>query len=135
MWQAARWEIEMRKILVSALLLAACTLAAGPLSAAPSMRCGWIVNPTPGNWWLTDRDGDWIIMTQGADDGPEGMDNIGDISAGDYKAINGDYGYACGCMKVDVDQTAADKRITRIYEFHQSRLSVCNADKKLPRPE
>ncbi|MFN3498292.1 MAG: DUF4087 domain-containing protein, partial [Pannonibacter indicus] len=39
----------------------AASLLAAPASAAPENRCGWIVNPTPGNWWLTDRDGDWIL--------------------------------------------------------------------------
>jgi hypothetical protein len=123
----------MKSVQLSALSVSLCMLAAAPSSAAPMTRCGWVVNPTPGNWWLTDRDGEWIIMTQGANNEAEGMDFIGDISAGEYKATNGNYGYSCGCMKVDVD--ARDKRITKIYEFHPSRLSVCKADKKLPKPE
>lgn len=123
----------MKSVLTCALSVAISLLAATASNAAPATRCGWIVNPTPSNWWLTDRDGEWIIMTQGLDDEAEGMDKIGDISAGDYKATNGNYGYSCGCMKVDVD--AAKKHITKIYDFHPSRLSVCKADKKLPKPE
>ena len=29
------------------------------------MRCGWFSNPTPGNVWLYDRDGEWTIEVQG----------------------------------------------------------------------
>lgn len=102
-------------------------------AAAPVTRCGWVVNPTPSNWWLTDSAGEWIMMAQGADEGAEGMDLIGDLSAGDYKATNGDYGYACGCMKVATDAKAM--RITRIFSFKQLPLSKCSADPKLPPPE
>ena len=28
-------------------------------------RCGWLENPTPGNWWLRDARGLWIISAQG----------------------------------------------------------------------
>ena len=31
----------------------------------PETRCGWFHNPTPGNAWLIDRDGEWIIGIQG----------------------------------------------------------------------
>jgi hypothetical protein len=27
-------------------------------AAAREQRCGWLVNPTPGNWWLIDRQGE-----------------------------------------------------------------------------
>ena len=116
-------------IAVFATLLAFGTAA----SAAPVTRCGWVVNPTPSNWWLTDSAGEWVIMTQGADEGPDGMDLIGDLSAGDYEATNGSYGYACGCMKVTTD--AEEMRITRIFSFKQLPLSKCSADPKLPPPE
>ncbi|MGO4778074.1 DUF4087 domain-containing protein, partial [Lysobacter sp. 2RAB21] len=33
--------------------------------AAVENRCGWFVNPSPANAWLIDRDGEWIIATQG----------------------------------------------------------------------
>lgn len=101
--------------------------------AAPVTRCGWVVNPTPGNWWLTDSAGEWVMMTQGADEGADGMDLIGDLSAGDYKATNGDYGYGCGCMKVEAD--AKTMRISRILSFKQLPLSKCRADPKLPPAE
>jgi hypothetical protein len=36
--------------------------------AAEENRCGWFSNPTPGNAWLKDRDGEWTIGTQGNHD-------------------------------------------------------------------
>lgn len=41
-----------------------------PLSAAGvaqplETRCGWFHNPTPNNATLTDRDGEWVVSTQG----------------------------------------------------------------------
>jgi len=45
-------------------------LAIGPAIAAPKAditqkRCGYLDNPTPANWWLTDRDGEWLgLATQ-----------------------------------------------------------------------
>ena len=33
--------------------------------AGAERRCGWISNPTPANYWLSDRDGEWTIMGRG----------------------------------------------------------------------
>ena len=126
----------MYKILTVTLLAGLATTAvnaANSSTAHPVTRCGWIVNPTPGNWWLTDSKGDWVLATQGSDNEALGMENIGDISAHDYKATNGNYGYACGCMKVEDDEAA--KRITAIYSFKQLPLSKCLKDKNLPAQE
>lgn len=113
-------------------LISVCALiAVAPLAAtAAENRCGWIQNPTPGNWWLTDRDGQWTIMTQGSNEDP-GMEQIGDISAGDYIATNGNYGYACGCMQVDTDGQGT---IMRIYSFRQLSIGKCENDEALPAP-
>lgn len=117
----------MRKIIAATCL----SLFVLPMTAtAAENRCGWIENPTPGNWWLTDRDGQWIIMSQGGHEAP-GLEHVGDISAGDYVATNGNYGYACGCMKVDTD---GDSRIVAIHSFRQLALSKCSNDPALPRP-
>jgi hypothetical protein len=119
----------MRRLLLAALPLCLAFTAA---EAAPENRCGWVVNPTPGNWWLTDRDGDWILATQGSDREALGMENIGDISAGDYKAVNGNYGYACGCMKVETEVSGGQRHITAVYSFKQGKLAQCAKDKALP---
>jgi hypothetical protein len=47
-------------------LLAAAAFAS--LAAVPALaerRCGWLENPTPANYCLTDRDGEWTIGVQG----------------------------------------------------------------------
>ena len=117
----------MRQLAVLATLIA--LTAAASVQAAEN-RCGWILNPTPGNWWLTDADGQWTIMTQGTYEAP-GMDVIGDISAGDYVASNGNYGYACGCMKIDTDTEGV---VTRIHSFKQLPIAKCEKDPSLPAP-
>lgn len=114
-------------------LAALVALGATSAFAAPETRCGWVMNPTPGNWYLSDAQGDWWLAEQGSEKEALGMENIGDISAGDYVASNGNYGYACGCMKVETD--AAEKRITAVYSFSQKKISQCAKDKKLPKPE
>lgn len=116
-------------------LFSVALIAALPLSAvAAETRCGWIQNPTPRNWWLDDRDKTWTLMTQGPDDeGPEGMELIPDLSAGEFVRTNGYYGYGCACMKVETD---GNETITRIISFRQLKLSQCENDKSLKsRPE
>jgi hypothetical protein len=113
-----------------AILLSGATLLLAPASfASAETRCGWLENPTPGNWWLIDKDDTWTIMEQGGHE-PEGMDMIGDISARDYVNTNGNYGYACACLDVMTDSN----RITMIHSFKQLRLSKCQNDKALPPP-
>lgn len=111
------------------LFLAALAAAAGP-QGATERRCGWIDNPTPGNWWLTDRDGEWLIGAQGGYQAP-GMDNMPDMSTRGWVRTNGNYGHGCGCMDVTVDR--ASMRITRIARATPLPLRQCRADRNLPR--
>jgi Protein of unknown function (DUF4087) len=98
-------------------------------TAAAETRCGWIVNPTPANWWLTDSQADWIISTQGGQQAA-GMERLPDFTEGEWVVINGaSYGYGCACMNVVTD----DGRITRIRSARQLKLRKCQADKNLPR--
>jgi hypothetical protein len=117
--------MNMSRILAG-LALAAAIFASGPAAAA--MRCGWIVNPTPANWWLTDAQGTWIMMTQGAGDGAEGMDLVPDLTEGEWVVTNGSsYGYGCACADVETK----GKAITRIRSFKQLPLSKCERDPAL----
>jgi Protein of unknown function (DUF4087) len=108
-----------------------------PAASAPrpapkgERRCGWLVNPTPANWWLTDRDGQWILGTQGADQAP-GMDEMPDMSTAGWVETNGHYGYGCACMTITADP---DGRVTRIADAMPKPLKQCQADRKLPEPE
>ena len=118
-------------------------LAAPPPPAAPPApsivavaatgvrRCGWLSNPTPANWWLTDRDGQWILATQGADQAP-GMDDMPDMSTAGWVETNGHYGYGCACMTIAAD---GEGRVTRVADAEPKPLKQCQADRKLPKPE
>lgn len=117
----------MRLLALASTIVLTLNLAA---AAAAENRCGWVQNPTPGNWSLVDRDGEWIIMSQGGHEAG-GMERIGDISAGDYRATNGNYGYACGCMAVDTD---GESLINQVYSFRQLAIGKCERDAALPDP-
>lgn len=124
----------IRSAIILALLLPLGAAAiAAPHAATPARgkRCGWIHNPTPGNWWLTDRDGEWEIGVQGGYQAP-GMDRIPDLTESRWVATNGGYGHGCACITADVNPRTG--RVTRIYSVRQQSLAVCRADRKLPRP-
>lgn len=98
--------------------------------ADAEMRCGWLENPTPANWWLVDGDGTWILSTQGSPE-PKGMDLIPDVSAHDFVKTNGSYGYACACLDARFD---GDKSAIEIKSVRQLPLGKCRKDRSLPKP-
>ncbi|HEX5037385.1 MAG TPA: DUF4087 domain-containing protein [bacterium] len=93
-------------------------------------RCGWIGNPTPANWDLIDKDGDWIISVQGGYEA-QGMDTMPDYSEKKvyWKETNGHYGYGCGCLLVKVDRK--EKKILEIKGGPALPLSKCRSDPKI----
>ncbi|SOB78528.1 Protein of unknown function [Sphingomonas guangdongensis] len=95
---------------------------------APAKRCGWIANPTPGNWWITDRDGEWLLGAQGGYQAP-GMDVIPDLSAREWIRTNGYYGVGCACLTMTVDKRTS--RVTRVYSAQQRPLKACRADRRI----
>ncbi|MCB2078216.1 MAG: DUF4087 domain-containing protein [Novosphingobium sp.] len=98
---------------------------------APEKRCGILANPTPANWWLNDRDGEWIIGTQGGFQA-EGIDVMPEsFYKKGWVRTNGNYGYRCACLTVDSDRK--NKRITRIRSAQALPMKRCNADKALQR--
>ncbi len=108
-------------------------LAAALAAAAPGgseRRCGWVQNPTPGNWSLIDRDGEWIMGAQGGYQAP-GMDEMPDMTTAGWVEVNGHYGYGCGCMDVATDRRT--QRITRVFSARPVPLRQCRADRRLPR--
>ena len=106
---------------------AAAKAAPGPATAK---RCGWLHNPTPANWWLTDRDGEWILMTQGVAEETPGMEEIPDMSQHEWEETHGHYGYGCACMTVTADP--ATRRVLRIAKVEPKPLATCRADRALP---
>lgn len=109
--------------------LAAVAIAVAP-GAKAERRCGWLDNPTPANWSLVDRHGEWLIGVQGGYQA-SGVDAMPDMSIAGHVAANGNYGYSCACMVVAADR--ANKRITRIFSAWPVPLRQCRSDRRLPR--
>jgi hypothetical protein len=98
---------------------------------ATARRCGWLHNPTPGNWWLIDRDGEWVLSTQGSEP-VAGMDDMPDMSTAGWAETNGHYGHGCACITITVEP--ATRRVRRIAAAQPKPLKQCVADKALPKP-
>ena len=105
-------------------------LLAAAASPAPERRCGWLVNPTPANWSLIDRDGEWELGAQGGWQAP-GLDEMPDMRARGWVETNGHYGHGCACLSVATDRAA--HRVTRIFSARPMPLRVCRTDRTLPR--
>ncbi|HNC22106.1 MAG: DUF4087 domain-containing protein [Candidatus Accumulibacter phosphatis] len=94
----------------------------------PVFRCGWFDNPTPGNAWLTDRDAQWIIGTQG---GHQAEGDWPEFQPGEWISTNRSYGYGCACMSVIADTSLHE--IQRIVSAKSRPLSACKKDPTLAR--
>lgn len=120
--------ILMRRLFLTALLVA---ITLPQLVSAKETRCGWFDNPTPGNLSLIDRDGQWIIGTQGGhfieDDweSPKFTDE-------QWIATNGHYGYGCACFDIEVDEK--QMYVTKIYRTKAKPLAACRKEKGLKEP-
>ena len=91
-------------------------------------RCGWFSNPTPANISLYDRDGEWIIGTQGGYQ-VEGDWDWPSFKDGQWVKTNVNYGYGCACMQLRVN-----RRTTEVLEIKSVRarpLAVCRRDPSL----
>lgn len=121
-------------MLIPALLIAA--PAAAPAfddqrrGPATERRCGWLDNPTPGNYWLTDRQGEWLLSAQGGYQAP-GLDRVPDMTTRGWVETNGNYGYGCACMNVSTN--ARSRRITRVVSATPVPISQCRNDRRLRR--
>ena len=104
--------------------------AASPIPRAPEKRCGWLINPTPANWWLRDRQGEWELGVQGGYQAP-GKDELPDMSARGWVETNGSYGYGCACLTVTTDKRTM--RVTRVISGRPVPLRQCRADRRLPK--
>jgi len=88
-------------------------------------RCGWVDNPTPANWWITDREGEWEIGVQG------GYQADGEMPDFDEQWVetNVHHGYGCACMHVRVDRSA--KRVITYRDVKALPIEQCRTDKTL----
>ena len=104
------------------------------LLARPALAerlCGWLINPTPGNWWLRDRTAEWVLAEQGRFQA-ENLDAMPDMSRHGWVETNGSYGHGCACL--DVALTPGSRRIARLLAARPLPLKRCAADRSLPRP-
>lgn len=126
-------EMILRGGVAAALLALAPTLSEA--RAVSETRCGWFVNPTPGNFYLSDADGDWWFASQGSLEvgGWETLDwSEADFGA-DWVATNGSYGYGCACASGDYG-TARGGEVWFIDRLRALPLRKCLADPALPPP-
>ncbi|WP_373891099.1 DUF4087 domain-containing protein [Klebsiella variicola] len=108
--------------------IALLVLLIAPSLYAKENRCGWLENPTPGNYWLTDKDGDWTISTQ-EKEGPKEMEYLVGFPSKEFINTNNSYGYGCGCILSEASKES--KEITRIFNFKALPLRVCKTDPSL----
>lgn len=109
------------------LLLALWTACA--VQAAPETRCGWWDNPSPGNVWLHDRDGEWEVATQGAH---QAEGDWPSFSARQQVRMNGSYGYGCACLRVTVNPKT--RQVLKIFSAQTRPLAQCRVDAALGKP-
>jgi hypothetical protein len=113
-----------------AALCVSVTTAAAPAPDRPTSRCGWFVNPTPGNAWLLDRDGEWVVGLQG---GHQADGDWPDFTGRQWVRRNGSYGYGCACLVAVVNPQT--KEVRRIDRARARPLDACRQDPRLPKPD
>lgn len=106
-------------------------MAANGVREMAERRCGWLANPTPANFWLTDADGTWTLSEQGRDLGNRFHDiSWPEFAADQWVETNGSYGYGCACFDGVVDHRSAN--VVRIDRLAPRPLNACLADPALP---
>lgn len=96
------------------------------------LRCGWLDNPSPGNAWLNDRDGEWTIAIQGGHQAKGKWKPPFNNSQWVRTGV-GSYGYGCVCMKVKANTESQE--IIEVISVIAKPLSACRQDKALKEPE
>ncbi|MFT3733651.1 MAG: DUF4087 domain-containing protein [Rhodocyclaceae bacterium] len=113
-------------VCIATLLVSAAAMAADK----PVMRCGWFENPTPGNAWLNDADGEWVIGIQG---GHQAEGDWPEFGKRQWVRTNaGSYGYGCACLRVVAD--VGTHKVSRILSGSARPLQQCRQDPKLRKP-
>lgn len=120
------------RLVVGCLLLTTAALVVGqprPLEASAESqhetRCGWLVNPTPGNIWLYDKDGEWIIGMQGGHS-VEGEWEWPKFKPKQWVKTNVNYGYGCACLRLRANEET--REVLEIKSARARPLSACRRD-------
>ena len=130
MRQASQW---VERAPVGAMLIRSiAVLALFPGAAgAAERRCGWLENPTPANFYLRDRQGEWVMGEQGGYQAAR-MDELPDLTTGGWVRTNGNYGHGCACITGTFDSRS--RQVIRADEAEAVPLARCKADRTLPSP-
>lgn len=116
------------------LLLAGAVLAALPAQAETLRRCGWFVNPTPGNFLLQDADGTWWIQRQGSPPAPGFEAASGTAAPFGTEWVNentGGYGYGCACIDGTFGAPGSSD-VRSVQRMKILPLAQCRTDPALP---
>jgi hypothetical protein len=116
------------------LLFVAALLAAQPAQAETLRRCGWFVNPTPGNFVLQDADGNWWIQMQGSPPAPgfEGaLDRAQPFGTEWVNENTGGYGYGCACLD-GIFGAPGSSEVLSLTRMKPLPLAQCRNDPALP---
>ena len=92
----------------------------------PVLRCGWWDNPTPGNVFFTDRDGEWTIAMQGMYEAEGDWPTFGRDQVAPRDAP---HSHGCACARMQGDPRS--RLVGRFTEAHARPLKVCRADPAL----
>lgn len=108
------------------------TFMTAPL-IAKEYRCGWLLNPTPANFYFIDKEGEWGLSEQGMSSplSDQSWDNMPESNDNEFVRINGNYGFSCVCLNVKTNKK--NRRILEIYKKSKSLLlKRCLEDRELP---
>ena len=97
-----------------------------PLVEQFETRCGWFSNPTPANASLHDRDGEWIIGSQGR---YQAEGNWPSFKSGQWVETNGHYGHGCACLRLRVNRETHE--VIKIESARARPLAACRRDRVL----
>lgn len=121
----------MKAFVLFLLVLCLCS----SISYADEKRCGWLKKPTPGNVFLADRDGDWILEAQGGYEIPEAQfPSWPDFTEKSWVAY-GPTGYGYGCVCMNVETEASTMHVLKISHIKVLPLKTCRDDKYLKNKE
>lgn len=121
----------MNLILTFVLLFSAPSAFAKTSSAEVQKRCGWMSNPSPGNLWLNDQDGTWVIWRQG--DYRAKGDIKMTVRDDQFVDINFSYGFYCGCITGTFDSNTSEVKTIKSSEV--KLLKDCLKDPNVPLPD
>lgn len=105
-----------------------------PTLAFAEMRCGWLLNPTPANWYLEDRDAIWTLSVQGKGGRDNGFYNADMPENLDQTKIGTDQGrdYYCACIRGQVDPKT--NWFIEVTSVRYNPMSQCKNDPAINMP-